>query len=98
MPFARVKGQAENLLQATNFPRKYIFRPGHIQPTGKRKPPGGIYRLVMLPIMTAKFSKNPAIGVTDSDLAKAMVKVGLEATEESKIFNNQMIREAAASA
>jgi len=97
MPFARVKGQAENLLQATNFPRKYIFRPAHIQPTGKRKPPGGIYRLVVLPIMTAKFAKNPTIGITDSDLAKAMVKVGLEAAEDSKIFSNQMIREAAAS-
>ncbi len=97
MPFARVKGQAENLLQATNFPRKYIFRPGHIQPTGKRKPPGGIYRLLVLPIMAKKFAKNPAIGISDSDLAKAMVKVGLEATEESKIFSNEMIREAAAS-
>ena len=53
--------------------------------------------MVMLPIMTAKFAKNPTIGITDSDLAKAMVKVGLEATEESKIFSNQMIREAAAS-
>jgi len=97
MPFARVKGQAENLLQATDFPRKYIFRPGHIQPTGKRKPPGGIYRLLVLPIMAAKFAKNPAIGITDSDLAKAMVRVGLEATEESKIFSNQMIRDIAAS-
>ena len=97
MPFARVKGQAENLLEATNFPRKYIFRPGHIQPTGKRKPPGGVYRLLVLPIMAAKFAKNPAIGVTDSDLAKAMVKVGLAVTEESKIFSNKMIREAAAS-
>ncbi|MDA0228635.1 MAG: NAD-dependent epimerase/dehydratase family protein [Proteobacteria bacterium] len=97
MPFARVKGQAESLLQATSFPRKYIFRPGHIQPTGKRKPPGWIYRLLVLPIMTKKFAKKPAIGITDSDLAKAMVKVGLAATDESEIFSNQMIREAAAS-
>ena len=98
MPFARVKGQAENLLRATNFPRKYIFRPGHIQPTGKRKPPGVMYRLLVLPIMASKFAKKPAIGITDSDLAKAMVTVGLEATEESKIFNNQMIRDAAGAA
>lgn len=96
MPFARVKGEAENLLQATGFPRKYIFRPGHIQPTGKRKPPGGIYRLLVLPILAKKFAKNPAIGITDSDLAKAMVTVGLAATEESKIFTNEMIRAAAA--
>ena len=98
MPFARVKGEAENLLEATNFPRKYIFRPGHIQPTGKRKPPGMIYRLVALPIMAKKFAKNPDIGVSDSDLAKAMVTVGLAATEESKIFSNEMIREIAVSA
>jgi len=52
---------------------------------------------LVLPIMNKKFAKNPAIGITDSDLAKAMVKAGLEATEESKIFSNQMIREAAAS-
>ena len=96
MPFARVKGEAENLLQATDFPRKYIFRPGHIQPTGKRKPPGWIYQLLVLPIMKSKFAKNPAIGITDSDLAKAMVAIGLEATQESKIFSNEMIREAAA--
>ena len=98
MPFARVKGEAENLLQATNFPRKYIFRPGHIQPTGKRKPPGAIYRLFVLPIMASKFTKNPAIGISDSDLAKAMVTVGLDATEESKIFSNKMIRDVAATA
>ena len=97
MLFARVKGEAENLLQATNFPRKYIFRPGHIQPTGKRKPPGAIYRLLVLPIVASRFAKNPAIGISDSDLAKAMVAVGLEATEESKIFSNKMIRKIAVS-
>ena len=98
MLFARVKGRAENLLQATNFPRKYIFRPGHIQPTGKRKPPGVMYRLLVLPIMASRFAKKPEIGISDSDLAKAMVSVGLEATEESKIFSNKMIRDAAAAA
>lgn len=97
MLFARVKGQAENLLQATGFPKKYIFRPGHIQPTGERIPPGGMYRLFFLPIMAKKFAKNPAIGITDRDLAKAMVTVGIAATEESKIFTNKMIRDVAAS-
>ena len=57
-----------------------------------------MYRLLVLPIMASKFAKKPAIGITDSDLAKAMVTVGLEATEESKIFNNQMIRDAAGAA
>ena len=93
MPFARVKGQAENLLQATNFPRKYIFRPGYIHPTGARKPPGGMYRLIFLPIMARLFARKPSMGITDRDLAQAMVAVGIEATEESTVFSNQMIRE-----
>ena len=95
MYFARVKGKAENLLNNTNFPRKYIFRPGHIQPTHQRKPPGLIYRHIALPMMTKKFAKNPKIGVTDRDLAKAMVLTGIAAAPESKVFDNCMIREAA---
>ncbi len=95
MYFARVKGKAENLLNETGFPRKYIFRPGHIQPTHQRKPPGLMYRHIALPMMTKKFAKNPEIGVTDSDLAKAMVSVGIAATEQSKTFSNKMIRETA---
>jgi uncharacterized protein YbjT (DUF2867 family) len=96
MPFARVKGQAENMLQATGFPRKYIFRPGYIHPTGARKPPGAMYRLILLPIMARLFARKPSIGITDRDLARAMVAVGIEAAEESKIFSNQMIRAIAA--
>ncbi|MDP6475029.1 MAG: NAD-dependent epimerase/dehydratase family protein [Alphaproteobacteria bacterium] len=96
MPFARVKGRAENMLQATGFPRKYIFRPGYIHPTGARKPPGAMYRLILLPIMAALFARKPSIGITDRDLAQAMVAVGIEAKEESKIFSNQMIRDIAA--
>ena len=96
MPFARVKGRAENMLQATGFPRKYIFRPGYIHPTGARKPPGAMYRLILLPIMARLFARKPSIGITDRDLARAMVAVGIEAAEESKIFSNQMIRAIAA--
>mgnify|MGYP003386655927 FL=1 len=93
MPFARVKGQAENMLQATNFPLKYIFRPGYIHPTGVRKPPGAIYRLIFLPILARLFARKPSMGITDRNLAQAMVMVGIEASEKSTIFSNQMIRE-----
>ena len=96
MPFARAKGQAENMLQATGFPKKYIFRPGYIHPTGTRRPPGVIYRLIMLPIMAKLFARKPSIGITDRDLAQAMVTVGIEAAEESKVFSNQMIRDVVA--
>jgi uncharacterized protein YbjT (DUF2867 family) len=95
MYFARVKGKAENLLNETTFPRKYIFRPGHIQPTHQRRPPGLMYRYIALPMMARKFAKNPEIGVTDRDLAKAMVTVGLAGTEDSKVFSNRMIRQVA---
>ena len=95
MYFARVKGKAENLLNETDFPRKYIFRPGHVQPTHQRKPPGLIYRHIALPIMAKKFAKKPEIGVTDRELAKAMVLIGIAAAAESKVFDNRMIREAA---
>jgi len=95
MYFARVKGKAENVLNERDFPRKYIFRPSHIQPTHQRKPPGLIYRHIALPMMTKKFAKNPEIGVTDRDLARAMVSTGIAAVTESKIFDNCMIRKAA---
>ena len=95
MYFARVKGRAENVLNETEFPHKYIFRPGHIQPTHQRKPPGLIYRHIALPMMAKKFAKNPEIGVTDRDLAKAMVSTGIAAKVNSKVFDNRMIREAA---
>ena len=91
----RVKGRAENVLNETESPHKYIFRPGHIQPTHQRKPPGLIYRHIALPMMAKKFAKNPEIGVTDRDLAKAMVSTGIAAKVNSKIFDNRMIREAA---
>ena len=84
------------MLQATGFPRKYIFRSGYIHRTGGRKPPGAMYRLILLPIMAKLFARKPSIGITDRDLAKAMVTVGIAATEESNIFSHKMIRDIAA--
>ena len=94
--FARVKGRAENLLNASSLPKKYIFRPGYIHPTGARYPPGLSYKLFG-PLTAAAFKLVPRVGVTDLELARAMVMIGLERREPSGIFSNQMIRDRVAS-
>lgn len=93
--FARAKGRAENLLNETVFPKKYIFRPGYIHPTGARRPPGMAYTL-MRPIAGLLLSLFPRFGLTDRQLAQAMVTAGLDATMDSGIFSNKTIRAIAA--
>ncbi len=90
--FARVKGKAENLLNSTKFHEKYIFRPGYIHPTGKRKPPGWSYK-IGLPVFAILFKLFPSIGISDKDLAAAMIKVGLYPKFHSRVFENSQIRE-----
>ena len=90
--FARAKGKAENLLSETIFPKKYIFRPGYIHPTGTKRPAGFVYKL-LLPVGAALFKLFPAIGISDRDLARAMVRVGLEGPIGSRVFSNQAIKE-----
>lgn len=75
--FSRAKGTAENLLKKTVFPKKYIFRPGYIHPTGDKKPSGMIYTL-LLPLAGMVFKLFPNFGIEDKDLAFAMVSVGLD--------------------
>jgi len=89
--FARFKGRAESLLQAAGFPRTYIFRPGYIHATGSRKPAGLAYILAR-PLFTVLFRLFPAIGITDRDLAGAMVATGMAARAESGVFDNRSIR------
>lgn len=95
--FARSKGRAENLLNQTDFPKKYIFRPGYIHPTGARRPPGMAYTLLR-PIAGLLLSLFPSFGLTDRQLAQAMVTAGLDATMGSGIFSNKTIRALAADA
>ena len=46
MAFARYKGEAEQALLATGFPRVYIFRPAYIYPVEPRKEPTFSYSLM----------------------------------------------------
>jgi len=83
--FARAKGRAERLLSETPFPRQYVFRPGYIHPTGDRRPEGLSYRL-FFPIAGPLMKIFPFIGITDAALARAMVHVGMEGAEPSRVF------------
>ena len=90
--FSRIKGRAENLLTATVFPRKFVFRPGHIEPTGNRKPPGLVYK-VTLPISSFLFKLFPGIGVTDRELAQGMIAAALDLDMDSAVYSNAQIRQ-----
>lgn len=92
--FALAKGRAENLLREAGFPRQYVFRPGYIHPTGARGPTGLSYRLLW-PVADALLKYIPGLALTDRDLARAMVSIGIEATQESAVFSNRTIKKIA---
>lgn len=89
--FAKDKGIAENKLSAMDFRGFHSFRPGYIYPVTKREEPNFSYQLMryLYPLLRI-FGKNASIKSTE--LAKAMVKVGLEGGE-SEIYENREIRE-----
>lgn len=89
--FRKAKGRAENLLNQSGLNRKYIFRPGYIHPEGNRKPTGFIY-LIIEPLTAALFKLIPSIGISTSDLSKAMVVSGMDLQTESRIFENNEIK------
>ena len=92
--FALAKGRAENLLHEAGFPRRYIFRPGYIHPTGARRPTGLSYRLLR-PVAGTLLKYLPSLALTDRDLAKAMVSIGIEGARDSAVFSNRMIKKIA---
>ena len=92
--FFKGKGIAERYLNNTIFPKKYIFRPGYIHPTSQRKPKAFAYRFFR-PLMNILVPRFPRVAVEDKDLAKSMVKIGLEANSEQKYFYNKDMRKIA---
>jgi uncharacterized protein YbjT (DUF2867 family) len=91
--FARYKGQAENALLASGFPRVYLFRPAYIYPVQPRQEPNFIYRLirVLYPAFRLLF---PGQVIRADDLGWAMVDVALRQTQERQglVFENRDIR------
>lgn len=93
MAFARYKGEAENALLSSEFPRLCIFRPAYIYPVEPRKEPNFSYRLMrgIYPVFRALF---PNQVIRADDLARAMVEVVTAGTGEAsgRVFENRDIR------
>lgn len=98
MAFARYKGQAENALLASGFPRLSIFRPAYIYPVEPRKEPNFSYRFMrgIYPVFRAML---PNQVIRADDLARAMVDVVTAGTgaSASQVFENRDIRSMARS-
>jgi len=93
LAFARYKGQAENALLATGFPRVYIFRPAYIYPVEPRREPNFSYRLLRA-IYTVFRVLVPNQVIRADDLGRAMVDVAISETRESRnmVLENRDIR------
>jgi uncharacterized protein YbjT (DUF2867 family) len=93
MAFARHKGEAENALLSSGFPRVYIFRPAYIYPVEPRKEPNFSYRLMrgIYPVFRTLF---PNQVIRADDLARAMVNVVSTGTgaAPSQVLENRDIR------
>jgi uncharacterized protein YbjT (DUF2867 family) len=93
MAFARYKGEAENALVTSAFPRLYIFRPAYIYPVEPRKEPNFSYRLLrkVYPVFRMLF---PNQVIRADDLARAMLEivVGETGVAPSRVFENRDIR------
>src|ERR1700677_2736493 len=92
MAFARYKGEAENALLASRFPRLYIFRPAYIYPVEPRKEPNLSYRVFrgIYPLFRLLF---PNQVIRADDLARVMVDLVVNRTgvTPSQIFENRDI-------
>ncbi len=87
--FAKAKGQAERILLESGIMRKYIFRPGFINP-GRKKAISRIPAWMVKPFY--KFI--PSIGIDAPALANVMVEIGLDGCEQ-EILENKDIRKRA---
>ncbi|MDW3652402.1 MAG: NAD(P)H-binding protein [Bacteroidia bacterium] len=76
--FARDKGAIENILDAMDLGEFHSFRPAYIYPVVPRDEPNLMYRVSrwLYKPLISKLGKNSSIKSTD--LARAMVKLGLE--------------------
>jgi uncharacterized protein YbjT (DUF2867 family) len=91
--FARCKGIAEKALANIGFRRLRIFSPGYIYPVTPRKEPNVTYRLTraLYPVLRRLY---PNIGVSSEELAKVMVRAGLDDNSPKgiRILENKDIR------
>lgn len=83
--FRNAKGRAERYLMESRIERKHIFRPGYIDP-GRKSAKSRI------PVWLARpfYKLFPAIGIDAVDLARVMVRVGIEGNQQIVFSNAQM--------
>ena len=86
--FAKAKGRAERKLMESQLAKKYIFRPGFINPDKDSR--SDIWVKLFQPI----YWFLPFIGVDASELGQVMVSVGLNGNEKT-VLENRDIRAAA---
>jgi uncharacterized protein YbjT (DUF2867 family) len=93
MAFARHKGEAENALISSGFPRLYILRPAYIYPVEPRQEPNLSYRILrrIYPVFRTLF---PNQVIRADDLAHVMVNlvVRRSGAAPNQIFENRDIR------
>jgi len=84
--FAWTKGRVENRLSELNL-QFHTFRPAYIYPVEPRQEPNFSYRLsrFLYPLIQL-FGK--AYSIPSTDLARTMVRVGLDATQKREVFEN----------
>jgi len=82
-----VKGEAEQRLLASRLPRKYILRPGYINPTQPRARP-----VFYDPLMKPMFRLFPSMGIESADLARVMIETGLSDTRPEAVIENRELR------
>jgi len=85
--FGNAKGRAENSLTKSTIRKKYIFRPGFINP-GRKSAFSG-FALKFYQFLYKIF---PSLGINAIELARVMVHVGITG-QEKVIFENSDLRE-----
>lgn len=90
--FAKDKGIAENILIRTGFKQLAIFRPGYIYPVTPRVEPNKRY--IVFRLLYKYFIRfvYPGIGLTSTQLATAMINIGLNGGSKLIYENNEIKR------
>lgn len=83
--FGKAKGRAERFLMESHLTRKYIFRPGYIEP-GRVASRSTIPEWISRPF----FKLFPALGIEAVNLAKVMLETGLTKPAQVLYTNGEM--------
>lgn len=85
--FAREKGIAENYLLKVGFEKTFIFRPGYIYPVTRRLEPNFAYKIMRFLYKPVSVIY-PNIGITSTNLAFKMFKIGMNGGNKN-IYENK---------